>query len=78
MVGQEGVLRILVLAGHDLVVFGFAGNFFLPKQLALFGYRNVDGIIVVVAIDLSIGMVALATWHSMPSLPVLRSSSLLR
>ncbi len=64
MVGQEGVFRTLIFAGHHFVVFGFAGPFFLSRQLAPLGHRNVDGIIVVVAVDLSVRMVAVATWHS--------------
>ena len=64
MVGQEGVLRTLVFAGHNLVVFEFAGPFFLASQLAPFRQGNVDGVIVIVTVNLSIGMVALMTWRN--------------
>ncbi len=63
MVGQKVVLRTLILASHDLVLSELAGPFFLASQLAPLRHRNVDGIIVVIAVDLSIGMVAIATWH---------------
>ncbi len=48
----------------DLVLFKFAGPFYLAGQLAPLGHGNVDGIIVVVTINFSIRMVTLATWRS--------------
>ena len=64
MVGQKSVLWTFILAGHDFMLFKFAGPFFLAGQLALLGHRNIDGIIVVIAINFSIGMVTLMTRHS--------------
>jgi hypothetical protein len=63
MVGQKGVIQTFILTGHDLVLFKFAGPFFLAGQLAPLGHGNVDGVFVII-INFSIEMVALATWCS--------------
>ena len=64
MIGQKSVLWTFIIAGHNLMLFELAGPFFLAGQLVLLGHRNVDGIIVIIAVDFSIRIVALATWCS--------------
>ena len=64
MVGRKSVLQTFILAGHDLVLFKLAGLLFLAGQLVPLGHRNVDGVIVVIAVDFSIRMVTLTTWHN--------------
>ncbi len=64
MIGQKSVLWTFILAGHNPALFELAGPFLLASQLTPLRHRNVDSIIVFVAIDLSIRMVSLATWRS--------------